>query len=117
MLSSWLRNILLQIIIEQEDGGEPIFTTDVLQQIITFYGNSVQGLAASFLQRSLAMFNQQQETLQKQMNQTLQDNPLSSVSEMTQRNLELWRRMQNDFFNAAGMGTTPNAENAKKESE
>ena len=99
------RNILLQIIIEQEDGGEPIFTTDVLQQIISFHGNSVQGLAANFLQRSLAMFNQQQETLQKQMNQAVQDNPLGTVTEMTQRNLELWQRMQNDFFNAAGMGS------------
>ena len=100
------RNILLQIIIEQEDGGEPIFTTDVLQQIISFYGNSVQGLASTFLQRSLAMFDEQQQTLRAQMNQTMQDNPLNTVAELTQNNLDLWRQMQNDFFNAAGLRTS-----------
>ncbi len=99
------RNILLQIIMEQEDGGEPIFTTDVLQQIISFYGNSVQGLASTFLQRSLAMFDEQQQTLRAQMNQTMQDNPLNTVAELTQNNLDLWRQMQNDFFNAAGLRT------------
>ncbi|MGB1881395.1 MAG: polyhydroxyalkanoate synthesis repressor PhaR, partial [Gammaproteobacteria bacterium] len=39
------RNILLQIIIEQEEEGEPMFSTEVLEKIIGFYGSSVQGVA------------------------------------------------------------------------
>ena len=54
------RNILLQIIIEQEEEGEPLFSTDVLEQLIGFYGNSVQGMAGDFISQSLNMFRDQQ---------------------------------------------------------
>ena len=57
------RNILLQIIIEQEEEGEPLFTTDSLEQIIGFYGDSVQGVAGDFLGQSLKLFQQQQQTV------------------------------------------------------
>ena len=49
------RNILLQIIIEQEEEGEPLFSTDVLEQLIGFYGNSVQGMAGDFISQSLKL--------------------------------------------------------------
>ena len=61
------RNILLQIIIEQEEVGEPLFSTDVLEQIIGFYGNSVQGVAGDFLGQSLKLFREQQQRFQNQM--------------------------------------------------
>ena len=37
------RNILLQILAEQEQGGRPILSTEMLMQIIRFYGNPMQG--------------------------------------------------------------------------
>lgn len=36
------RQVLLQIIAEQEQGGEPVLSTQVLSQIIRFYGDSMQ---------------------------------------------------------------------------
>lgn len=98
------RNILLQIIIEQEDEGEPIFTTDVLQQIIGFYGNSVQNLASDFIERSIALFREQQELVQKQLNTAVEGTPMEAFANLTQKNLEVWRKMQSDFLNAAGLG-------------
>lgn len=99
------RSILLQIIIEQEEGGEPIFSTDLLQQLIGFYGNSVQGVAADFLASSMQLFQEQQERFQTQMNEALRANPLSNaVAELTQQNLKIWRDMQDSFFRAAGVG-------------
>jgi polyhydroxyalkanoate synthesis repressor PhaR len=93
------RNILLQIIIEQEDEGEPLFSTDVLEQIIGFYGNSVQGVAGDFLNQSLRLFRDQQERFQAQMQEAMQTNPLSSaLNELTKQNLELWQQMQDRFF-------------------
>lgn len=93
------RNILLQIIIEQEDEGEPLFTTDVLEQIIGFYGNSMQGVAGDFLSQSLKLFRDQQERFQSQVNETMQSNPMSSaLNELTKQNLELWQQMQDNFF-------------------
>jgi polyhydroxyalkanoate synthesis repressor PhaR len=106
------RNILLQIIIEQEEEGEPLFTTDVLEQIIGFYGNSVQGVAGDFLGQSLQLFKEQQQRFQSQMRHALQANPVSSViGDMTKQNMELWKKMQASFFH--GM---PNA-GFKKPSE
>ena len=37
------RSILLQIILEEESGGTPMFTSDLLAQMIRFYGNAMQG--------------------------------------------------------------------------
>ncbi|MGE0486968.1 MAG: polyhydroxyalkanoate synthesis repressor PhaR [Gammaproteobacteria bacterium] len=96
------RNILLQIIIEQEEVGEPLFSTDVLEQIIGFYGNSVQGVAGDFLGQSLKLFREQQQRFQAQMREAMQANPVSSaLSEMTRQNLEMWRQMQSSFFKSA----------------
>lgn len=100
------RNILLQIIIEQEEVGEPLFTTDVLEQIIGFYGNSVQGVAGDFLGQSLKLFQEQQQRFQAQMREAMQANPMSSVlSELTRQNLEMWKQMQSSFFTNVS-GTT-----------
>ena len=97
------RNILLQIIIEQEEEGEPMFSTDVLEQIIGYYGNSVQGVAGDFLGQSLQLFREQQQRFQDQMREAMQANPMSSVlGEMTRQNLELWKQMQENFFKAGG---------------
>ena len=93
------RNILLQIIIEQEEEGEPLFTTDVLEQIIGFYGNSVQGVAGDFLSQSLELFRDQQNRFQDQMKDAMQTNPMSSaLNDLAKQNLDLWQQMQDSFF-------------------
>ncbi len=97
------RNILLQVILEQEEGGEPIFTTDILSQIIRFYGDAVQGLASNYLERSLTLFTEQQDRFNKQISQAVNADPLTALSELTQQNLSIWRDMQEGFFKAAGM--------------
>ena len=98
------RNILLQIIIEQEEDGEPMFSTDVLEQMIGFYGKSMQGQAGDFIQNSLKLFQEQQQRFQEQVTGALQSNPMSATfAEVAQRNMDLWREMQNNFFQAAGL--------------
>src|SRR5690606_39064987 len=42
------RSILLQIILEEESGGVPMFSSTVLSQIIRFYGHAMQGVMGSF---------------------------------------------------------------------
>jgi polyhydroxyalkanoate synthesis repressor PhaR len=96
------RNILLQIIIEQEDEGEPLFTTEVLEQLIGFYGDSVQGVAGDFIGQSLNMFREQQERFQNQMREAVQILPMSSAfGEMAKQNLDMWKQMQDSFFKNA----------------
>ncbi|HEX2201301.1 MAG TPA: polyhydroxyalkanoate synthesis repressor PhaR [Gammaproteobacteria bacterium] len=97
------RSILLQIILEQEDDGEPIFTTDVLLRIIRCYGDTVQGLAGEFLERSLFLFTEQQKLFQARLDEAIKNNPFTAITDLTQRNLAIWKAMQNSFFKAAGI--------------
>lgn len=98
------RNILLQIIIEQEEGGEPMFSTDALQQMIGFYGNSARSLAGDFLRNSVHLFYEQQKKLQDQMTSAMQMSPMSSLfADAAKRNLELWQRMQENFLKTGGL--------------
>lgn len=60
------RQILLQIILEEEQGGVPIFTAPVLAQIIRFYGNAMQGIMGSYLERNIQAFVDIQNKLQAQ---------------------------------------------------
>ena len=94
------RNILLQIIAEQEQhDGEPFFSTDLLTKIIQSYGDSVQSIAGEFIEKSMQLFVEQQ----KQMQQAMTSNPISAMSELAEKNMKLWQEMQNDFFKAAGL--------------
>ncbi len=50
------RSILLQIILEEETGGAPMFTEAVLANIIRFYGNAMQGFMGSYLEKNVQSF-------------------------------------------------------------
>jgi len=82
------RSILLQIILEEEANGTPMFTTPVLSHIIRFYGHAMQGFMGGYLEKNMqtlmdmqnpmvkgvmphAVFTQMQEQMQKQAEQFL----------------------------------------------
>ena len=50
------RSILLQIILEEESGGVPLFSAPMLSQIIRFYGHAMQGLMGTYLEKNLQAF-------------------------------------------------------------
>jgi polyhydroxyalkanoate synthesis repressor PhaR len=61
------RQILLQIILEEEqEGGTPMFTPPVLAQIIRSYGNAMQGIMGSYLEKNIQAFIDIQHKLQEQ---------------------------------------------------
>ncbi len=60
------RSILLQIILEEETGGVPMFSTQMLAQIIRFYGNATQGMMGSYLEKNLQTFTEIQTKLAAQ---------------------------------------------------
>ena len=98
------RSILLQIIMEQEADGEPMFSEQVLAKIIRSYGDSLQGMMASYLERSLNLFVEQQARVQDQMKTMMGSDPLSMMRDITERNLSIWQEMQEGLIRAA---TTP----------
>ena len=52
------RSILLQVIAEQEHGGEPLMSRDFLSQIIRSYGGALQGMIGSYLEQSAEALRQ-----------------------------------------------------------
>ena len=77
------RSILLQIILEEETGGVPMFSTSMLAQIIRFYGHAMQGMMGSYLEQNLKTFTDVQARLAEQ-SKGLYDPKLQSPELWTQ---------------------------------
>ncbi|VFM96656.1 MAG: polyhydroxyalkanoate synthesis repressor PhaR [Candidatus Kentron sp. G] len=90
------RSILLQIIVEQEEGEEeqPLFTMEVLQQIIRIYGDSFQGIFAKYLDSNIALIVRQQQRFRQQMQNVVVRDPVNFLCEFTEQNLSLWEDMR-----------------------
>lgn len=95
------RSILLHVIIEQESGGKPLFTTEILSKMICFYGDTVQAPFTSYLEKNLGLFTEQKKLMQDQMKNVLGTTPMNAMTELTRRNLEIWQEIQDSFFKAA----------------
>ena len=70
------RAILLQIILEEESAGAPMFSSDMLSQIIRFYGNAMQGMMGTYLEKNIHTFIDMQKRLQEQSRQIYGQNPM-----------------------------------------
>ncbi|MDR3426306.1 MULTISPECIES: polyhydroxyalkanoate synthesis repressor PhaR [Silvimonas] len=71
------RSVLLQIILEEEAGGMPMFSYDVLTQIIRFYGHAMQGVMGNYLEKNMQLFTEMQTRLQDQAKNALGgENPM-----------------------------------------
>lgn len=88
------RSVLLQIIADQEQDGQPILSTELLSQIIRFYGDSLQGFMGSYLERSMQTFLEQQQQFRSQLNNILGQAPWSMLNQLTERNMDLWKQFQ-----------------------
>lgn len=65
------RNVLLQIILEEEEsGGVPMFSSEILAQIIRFYGSTMQGLMGDYLEKNIAAFVEIQKNITNQSHDT-----------------------------------------------
>ncbi len=78
------RSILLQIILEEEAAGAPMFSSDVLTQFIRSYGNAMQGMLGSYLERNMQLFAEMQKSLREQ-SQKLYGDP-------AKLNEDLWKQ-------------------------
>jgi polyhydroxyalkanoate synthesis repressor PhaR len=72
------RSILLQIILDEETAGAPMFSRDMLSQIIRFYGNAMQGMMGSYLEKNIQTFMEIQKKLQEQSRQIYGQAPMLS---------------------------------------
>jgi polyhydroxyalkanoate synthesis repressor PhaR len=96
------RQVLLQIIAEHEQDGEPMLSTQLLSHIIRFYGDSLQGFMGNYLERSMQVFLDQQQQFRQQMGGMIGQTPWTMMNQLTERNLELWQEFQHNLIGAMG---------------
>ena len=107
------RSILLQIILEEEAGGAPMFSEPALANIIRFYGHAMQGFMGSYLERNVQAFTDIQKQLADQTNTFTPEmwtqfmnmqNPLASgVGSYAEQSRAMFEKMQQQMLGAFGI--------------
>lgn len=62
------RSILLQIILEEETAGVPLFSEQILANLIRFYGHAMQGFVGAYLEKNMQVFIDMQQKMALQPN-------------------------------------------------
>ncbi|MCB1754764.1 MAG: polyhydroxyalkanoate synthesis repressor PhaR [Gammaproteobacteria bacterium] len=110
------RSILLQIIMEQESNQQPLFSTESLEKFIRYYEDSSREGFMHFMDKNIQFFHEQQDLLTKQMQDLMAFNPLEFWSQTTNKNLEAWKNLQQNFLKSA-TGFGQSKETSKDDSD
>jgi polyhydroxyalkanoate synthesis repressor PhaR len=106
------RSVMTQIIVDQESKeGQSMLPTNFLRQLISFYGDSLQGLMPNYLEQAINSFTSNQEQFRKQFgampnmpNMQNMMNPVAAMEEMSRKNMEMFQNAMRAFTPfAAGM--------------
>jgi polyhydroxyalkanoate synthesis repressor PhaR len=99
------RQILTQIIFEEESRGEALLPVQFLRQLIGFYGGQMQGVLPSYLEMSLDSFSRQQEQMRGQFSKAFGAAPGAGLlDEAVKRNMAMFAEAMKLWpgFNVAG---------------
>ena len=86
------RQVLTQIIVEEEAKGRNLLPIGFLRQLISFYDDSLQALVPRYLEHSMGLFSRQQEQMRKAMQQTMEGFFPFSMDEMGKQNVAMMER-------------------------
>ncbi|MDR9432992.1 MAG: polyhydroxyalkanoate synthesis repressor PhaR [Spiribacter sp.] len=92
------RTILLQIISEEEEGGEPIFSSELLAQVIRAYGGGMQNMLTSYLEKSMELWVDQQRVMRERARHFIDaNNPMQVLTQIAEQNLTIWQQAMDRF--------------------
>jgi polyhydroxyalkanoate synthesis repressor PhaR len=94
------RQVLTQIIFEQETKGDGALPLNFLRQLIGIYGGGAQAFLPGFLEVSMNSFAEAQKEWLKSTN------PMSVFQKQAQRNLEFYEQAMRMFLPALTQATT-----------
>jgi polyhydroxyalkanoate synthesis repressor PhaR len=111
------RSVLTQIIFEEESkGGQTLLPIPFLRQLISFYGDSLQGVVPQYLEMSMTQFARNQEQMRKYLQNAFGFNPFQQFESMGKQNMAMFEnamRMFNPFQRPGGPGM-PSAANGQE---
>jgi len=104
------RQVLTQIIVEEEAKGSNLLPIGFLRQLISFYGDSLQGLVPRYLEHSMSAFARQQEQMRRAMQQTMEGFFPFNMEEVGKQNMAMMERAFSLFAPFYRPPGTPGAE-------
>jgi polyhydroxyalkanoate synthesis repressor PhaR len=115
------RSVLTQIIVEEESkGGQTLLPIPFLRQLISFYGDSLQGVVPQYLEMSMTQFARNQEEMRRYMQNAFGFNPFQQFESMGKQNMAMFERAMRMFTpfrpetNNAGAPAGANGQEAPK---
>jgi len=84
------RCTLIQLIAEQETNGNHILTTDILKELVCFYGDSMQGMMSRFLEHSVKLFMSKRADLKSPLNSMLGTSQSSQMQGIATKNMKMF---------------------------
>ena len=110
------REVLLQLVAEQESLGQPILNEAILTSLIRFYDHPMQKLASSYLEMALGQLQDQRARLSEKM-QDIMESPVELASkftrELTRQNQDWMGQLQETFL--AAMNPSKRDENSSED--
>src|SRR5205085_4102591 len=105
------RSVLTQIIVEEESkGGQTLLPIPFLRQLISFYGDSLQGVVPQYLEMSMTQFARNQEKMRHYLQNAFGFNPFQQFESMGKQNMAMFEqamRLFNPFTAAQEGAPTP----------
>jgi polyhydroxyalkanoate synthesis repressor PhaR len=102
------RNVLAQIIFEEEAKGHTMLPANFLRQLIRLYGDTLQGFVPGYLEASMETFAHNQERMREQVAKAFEANPaLANFEALARTNMEWFEnamRMFAPFASGIGKG-------------
>ena len=86
------RQVLTQIIVEQEQKGQNLLPISFLRQLISLYGDSMQFLVPGYLEQAMLAFGQNQEQMRRNLRATFGIFPFGQFEEMSKQHMALFER-------------------------
>lgn len=111
--------ILLQVISEQEQSEDPIFSTEFLSNIIRSYGGNMQQFVGNYMEQSLKLFLNQQQQFRDRVKGVVGVDPVGMVANVAMKNFARWKSAQEELFRtlsgaAARDGAEPDDDDSRR---
>lgn len=111
------RSVLTQIIFEEESKGHNMLPTNFLRQLISLYGDSLQGFVPGYLDATMETFSQNQDSMRAQVQNAVSSNPaVAGFETLARTNMEWFENAMRMFAPATGTAS-PQPETPKNPAE
>jgi polyhydroxyalkanoate synthesis repressor PhaR len=92
------RSVLTQIIVEEESKGQNLLPVSFLRHLISFYGDSLQGLLPSYLEQSMQSFATNQVEMRNKLTEAMGSiTPFGNFEDVTKKNMAMFENAMRMF--------------------